>query len=143
MTDPRNVDCFGIALAGDPRLDADAVDLPTVQSVRTARRIGADGQVLFDLVAEVTQIRSVQRAGRRLEYLGGATIIIGPDGRVRYLVSKSVLNERRLEAQAAFMQSERGRALWEGTESEWKRRAGLFRILHGGRAADEQEATGR
>jgi hypothetical protein len=37
--------------------------------------------------------------------------VIGPDGQVRYVVSKSVLNEERLKRQRAFMSSGRGRQL--------------------------------
>lgn len=135
ITDPRNAPCFGIAFTGDPALDGDAVDPPVVQSVRTARRVGSDGQVLFDLVAEVTQVRHVQRGGVRFPFLGGATVIIGPDGAVRYLISKSVLNERRLEAQATYMGGEQGKAMWEVADGRWQRRPELFKLLHGHAAA--------
>jgi hypothetical protein len=63
--------------------------------------VGPDGQVVFDLIAEVTQTRKVRRRGgdRGFDFLGGATVVIGPDGHIRYVVSKSVLNEERLARQ--------------------------------------------
>ncbi|HET7436196.1 MAG TPA: peptidase M4 [Thermoanaerobaculia bacterium] len=79
------------------------IDPPQIESIRTSRRIGPDGQVTFDLVAEVTQVRRVSVEGRTFPFYGGATIIIGPDGEIRYVVGKSVSNEKRLERQATFI----------------------------------------
>ena len=114
ITDPRHLASFGLARQDDPSLDGDRLDLPCVQSVRSARRIGPDGQVVFDLVTEVTQRRIVQaRDGApSFDFYGGATIIIGPRGGIRYVISKSVLNKERLEQQRQFITSDRGRAFW-------------------------------
>ena len=57
VTDPQYLDVFGLAKATDPRLGGDAVELPKIESIRTARRVGPSGQIVFDLVAEVTQRR--------------------------------------------------------------------------------------
>ena len=115
ITRPEYLESFGLAPAGHPRLGKDTVSLPRVQSIRSSRRIGPDGQVVFDLVAEVTQTRRVRgrSSDRGFEFVGGATVVVGPDGAVRYVVSKSILNEDRLKRQRAFISSERGRALWE------------------------------
>jgi hypothetical protein len=86
---------FGL-VRPDARSGEDRVDLPCVESIRTSRRVGPDGQIIFDLVAEVTQRRVVRRGGRELHYYGGATVILGPQGEVRYVISKSVMNEERL-----------------------------------------------
>ena len=51
------------------------------------------------------------------------------------LISKSVLNDRRLERQASFMTSEGGVALWEDADGSWSRKRDLFRMLHHSRVA--------
>jgi hypothetical protein len=93
---------FGMLSDGDPLLAGDRVTLPQVQSVRSSRRVGPDGQVVFDLVAEVTQSRCV-RGDYRFVFRGGCTVIIGPEGEVRYLVCKSVGQNGRLFRQRKFM----------------------------------------
>ena len=93
------------------------MDLPVIQSVRSSRRAGPDGQVVFDLVAEVTQRRRVQRDGMTLDVFGGATAIIGPMGEVRYVIAKNVLNTRRLERQLAFVAGA-GRRYWALDEGQ-------------------------
>jgi hypothetical protein len=114
ITDPRHLEAFGLARPDDPALGGDRLELPCVHSVRSARRIGPDGQVVFDLVAEVTQRRIVQaRDGApSFDFYGGSTIIIGPRGGIRYVISKSVRNQERLEQQRAFISGDRGRAFW-------------------------------
>jgi hypothetical protein len=101
-----------LAEPDDPALRGDKVGLPCVESIRTARRIGPDGQVQFDLVAEVTQLRQVSHgAGPSFDFYGGSTVIIDPTGRIRYVIGKGVLNEERLERQRAYV-SGAGRAFW-------------------------------
>jgi hypothetical protein len=67
--------------------------------------VGPDGQVMFDLVAEIVQRRSVKsRDGRRgFDFYGGATAILDPRGRVRYVIRKSVLDGERLRRQRDFI----------------------------------------
>jgi hypothetical protein len=111
---PQNVECFGLALPSDAVLRGDEVLPPEVQSIRSSRRIGPDGQVLFDLVAEITQVRRVRHDRSTFEFVGGATVIIGPDGAIRYVVGKSVLSEERLEAQRQFISANHGSYWLEG-----------------------------
>ena len=113
VADPRWRRAFGFACDGDPDLRGDAVDVPVVESIRTSRRVGPDGQVLFDLVGEVIQRRRVApRDGKPgLEFFGGSTVIVDPHGRVRYLVRKSVLQEGRLAAQQDYAATQ-GSAFW-------------------------------
>jgi len=100
VSDPRYLDEFGVARNGDERLQGDKVELPTVESIRSARRVGPSGQLVFDLVAEVTQRRHI--AGKAGEpgfcFYGGSTIILDPLGAVRYVIRKSVLQNDRLQA---------------------------------------------
>ena len=121
--------------ADDPRLSpGDRVELPRVESVRSARRAGPEGQVVFDLVAEVTQAMHVAPSaqGPGFTHHGGCTVILSPMGEVRYLVVKSVLGEGRIQRRRAFLGSAQARRYW-AREGEWLvPREGLFRLLHEG-----------
>ena len=104
VTSPEGMASFGLAAPGDPLLDGDSVEPPVIQSIRSARRIGPDGQILFDLVGEVTQRRLVRGPGGTFAFLGGATVILDPRGVVRYAIVKSVISGRRLMRQQAFLE---------------------------------------
>jgi len=99
--------------------------------VRAARRVGPDGQLVFDLVAEVTQRRTVRNAGsdEEFDFYGGATIIIDPAGKIRYSISKSVLNVQRLDRQRTFMRYN-GQSYWTLDGDRRKPVASPFRIVH-------------
>jgi hypothetical protein len=142
---PEYLEVFGLAPAGHPRLGKDALEPPCVESIRSSRRVGPDGQIVFDLIAEVTQTRKVHGRGgdRGFDFLGGATVVIGPDGDVRYVVSKSVLNEERLGRQRAFMSSDRGRRLWASRDGQVRPAGGAFRALHRNARAAVDDAGGR
>lgn len=103
--DPEYLSEFGLARSGDPELDGDKVSLPIVESVRSSRRVGPSGQVVFDLVAEITQRRAVKaRDGHAgFDFYGGATAILDPKGKLRYVIRKSVLNNERLRRQANYL----------------------------------------
>lgn len=132
VCDPAYAECFGLLAADDPRLAGDRVDLPVIHSIRTARRIGPDGQVLFDLVAEVTQRREVApRDGRPgFDFQGGSTILLDPLGGVRYVVRKAVFQDARLERQRAFIQSDA--SFWgDGPFGRRYPEPAPLRLLHG------------
>lgn len=107
VTQPEHLTEFGLVAADDPALkragmmEADAVDPPVVESVRLARRVGPDGQLAFDVVAEISQRREVKGGGGypTFDFYGGSTIIFGARGQVRYVITKSVTNNERLAAQ--------------------------------------------
>jgi hypothetical protein len=96
---------FGLVAPGDPALGADDVSQPVVQSIRTSRRVGPSGQVVFDLVAEITQRRIVKPSDGKsgFEFFGGATAILDPKGKVRLIIRKSVTDGKRLRRQRAFV----------------------------------------
>jgi hypothetical protein len=125
VTCPEHLAAFGL-VAPDP---AHEVDAPCVESIRTARRAGPDGQVVFDLVAEVTQTRTLTHGGERIPFYGGATVIIDPEGQVRYVIGKSVLNQVRMDAQTRFMTGD-GRRFWKETAKGLVPAPLPFRILH-------------
>jgi hypothetical protein len=78
--------------------------LPVIESIRTLRRVGPDRQVRFGLVAEVVQEATV--SGMR--FYGGSTIILGSDGRVRYVIRRRVDDVERARRQAEYHASPAG-----------------------------------
>jgi len=101
---PDNLKIFGLADPKDPYFAPDKVDPPVVESVRTLRRVGPDGQLAFGLVAEVIQRRYVAGGGGypAFRYRGGSTIIIGALGEVRYVIAKYIKSETRLMRQREY-----------------------------------------
>jgi hypothetical protein len=97
------------ALASEIGLHAvvpEEYDPPEVVSVRPTRRSGPDGQIAFDLVAEVIQRRYVPLGGdRRFLVLGGATIIFSADGQVRFIIRKRSSNDLWRDNHLAALQS--------------------------------------
>ena len=86
-----------------------------------SRRVGPDGQIVFDLVAELTQLRRARTAnGRRFDFFGGATIILGPTGAIRYVIRK----KRR-------------------HRNAWMRNAGSPTLHRGGRSGGPREPVWR
>jgi hypothetical protein len=117
VTDQRYFEAFGLALPdGKEFMD------PVVQSIRTARRVGPNGQVLFDLVAEVTQERVVDGFP---PFCGGATVIVGPEGTVRYVIVKNVKNARRLREYEEYVRTKGKPISTEGGVSD-----DIFRLVH-------------
>lgn len=135
VTQPAHLAELGLVAPGDERLNGDRVDAPCVESIRSARRAGPDGQIAFDLVAEVTQLRHVRASadGPAFSYPGGATILLGPDGDVRYAILKSVVGAGRLERRRAFLRSPVGARFWSIVDDEYRRTDGYFRAMHAAR----------
>jgi hypothetical protein len=131
VSEPRHRTEFGLAREGDPELGGDAVDLPVVESIRSSRRVGPDGQVVFDLVAEVTQRRTVRGAGGSTASLyGGSTVILDPKGSIRYVISKSVRSRERVESLREFLASPLGRLYWAERDGERRPCGNPFQLLH-------------
>jgi hypothetical protein len=117
VTQPDHLETFGLAALDDARA-LGKLALPCIESVRSSRRIGPDGQVVFDLVAEVTQRLTVPADGDApsFDFYGGSTVIVGPDGDIRYVIAKHVLSEARLKRQREFIASTRGQQFWRFSE---------------------------
>jgi len=126
---PEHLAHFGLARADDPDLDGDTVQLPRIQSIRSSRRIGPDGQVVFDLVAEVTQRRTVRDPRGTFDTFGGATVIIGPKGEFRYVIAKNVLNRARVKQQSDFIHGA-GKRFWERRGKALAPIRNAFKLLH-------------
>lgn len=104
ISQPENLEIFGLADPDDPEFRKGEVDPPVVESVRSSRRVGPDGQLAFDLVAEVSQRRRVQGGDGYpdFNFYGGATIILGAEGEVRYVITKNIKSKERLRRQRDF-----------------------------------------
>jgi hypothetical protein len=102
---------------------------PMVESIRVSRRAAPDGRVLFDLVAEVTQSVTVQRAGELFDMNGGCTMVIDPEGEVRYVIYKKFDSEKRRARQHAAMRGPL-RALWKKTGRRFDLQPDILRRVH-------------
>lgn len=129
---PENRRVFGLAIKGEDDLRGDHVELPKIQSIRSSRRIGPSGQIVFDIIAEVTQKRMAQfgegSAKEICAFYGGSTVIIDPDGRIRYVVRKPVTDNKRLADQKKFLDSPAGAKHKPGICDTQE--LNLFKMLH-------------
>jgi hypothetical protein len=131
-TRPEHLQEFGLVAAGAPELLGATAELPQVASIRSSRRIGPDRQIVFDLVAEITQRCIVPARGDTPSYpvFGGATVILGPDGAVRYVISKSAAGNDRLARRLAFMTSAAGNRFWKPMGNRLIMHKSMFEMLH-------------
>ncbi len=115
---------LGLVKSDDPRLEGDTVTLPRIESVRTLRRAGPDGQTIFDTVAEILQVRNVRpRDGKPgLEIYGGCTLILDSRGNIRIAVLKSVVGGRRIDRRLDYLESPASRQFWKKTGDRYVQR---------------------
>ncbi len=102
---------------------------PRVESVRVARRATPDSRVLFDLIAEVTQSCTVTVAGDTFDMDGGCTIVIGPEGEIRYLIAKGFGNADRRKRQHAALSGSL-QDFWEKTGRRFKQKPNVLQRVH-------------
>ena len=121
---------FGLVGHEDAAARGLLVEPPSIQSIRSSRRVGPNGQVIFDLIAEVTQRQMLLIEGRRILFIGGSTVILGPDGDIRYVISKSLRHESTVQNQVAFLATDVGRNLWERTQMGIVQRCNIFQLIH-------------
>ncbi len=133
VSNPAYMAEFGLVPPDHPDLGHDTVDMPCVESIRSTRRVGPNGQIVFDLVAEVTQRRTVRSSTGHavFDFYGGATVILGPDGQIRYVISKSTLAQERRDRQHTFMH-DGGRDFWQEQTAggKWVPQPQLFQLVH-------------
>jgi hypothetical protein len=131
LTNPAHADCFRLIAAGG-KLPRGVVQASPaiVQSVRVARRVTPEGSVAFDLVGEVTQACTVNRGGTLFDVHGGCTVIIAPDGQVRYAIFKRFDSSGRRERQYSAMTGPLAR-FWMKDGSRMRLQPDVLRHLHG------------
>ncbi|MFN8670279.1 MAG: hypothetical protein U0164_24080 [Gemmatimonadaceae bacterium] len=147
VTDTKYMREFGLVDPAAPlpaeSKNAVTVDTPIVESVRAARRVGPDGNVVFDLVAEVTQ--RVERrlpGGKRVELYGGATVLIDAWGDTRFVIRKRVLREKQDAEAIAFLTGD-GAAYWHADGKTLHPVRSAFKLIHERRRAEEAKRVKR
>jgi hypothetical protein len=132
VTRPEYLKVFGLATKEHPDLNGDRIVLPKIQSVRSSRRIGPSGQVVFDVVAEVTQRRLVRIEGSEdpMNFFGGSTIIIDPDGNIRYVMVKKITDNDRVNGQKEFLDSPEGAKYKDSLWGKATTKPNVFAMLH-------------
>jgi hypothetical protein len=130
VTDPRHAPVFRLVSPAAP-LPKNVVQAspPLVQSVRVCRRAAPDGRIVFDVVAEVTQTCTVRRAGELFDMNGGCTIVIDPQGDVRYAVYKRFDSENRQQRQHAAMRGPLKR-FWKKAGRHYVQRPDVLQRVH-------------
>jgi hypothetical protein len=133
VTDPAH-DGFFHVLSPAGKLPKDVVQASPaiVQSVRVARRVTPQGGVAFDLVGEVTQTCTIKRGSEYYDVHGGCTIIIDPDGDVRYAIYKRFDSKNRRERQYAAMTGPL-KQYWLKEQRRWRPKPAMLQRLHAGR----------
>ena len=129
VTDPAHADCFRLIPPGRFPKGVTYASPAIVQSIRVTRRVAPDGRIAFDLVGEVTQSCTVDRKGMLFEMNGGCTVIIDPEGQVRYAIYKRFDSETRRERQQAAMRGPL-KAFWMKDGKRWRLRPDMLRTLH-------------
>ena len=132
-TRPEHLHEFGLVSDKEAQALGCKAELPQVESVRSARRAGPDGQIACDLVAEITQRVTVAPAPGQPGYtlVGGSTVILGPKGEIRYLISKSAVGCDRIRRRREFMESPQGQNFWHVDGSAYVEKASLYAAMHG------------
>lgn len=132
VTNPKYAECFRLVAPAE-RLPKGIMQAspPLVQSIRVTRRAAPDGRILFDLVGEVTQSCTVNRDGDLFDVSGGCTIVIDPEGQVRYSIFKKLDSENRRARQHAAMRGPLKR-FWKKTGRRFSLQPHVLRRLHGG-----------
>ncbi len=133
VTDPKHAGYFHLVAPGG-RLPKGLVQASPamVQSVRVTRRAAPDGRIMFDLVGEVTQACTVERSGVMFDMNGGCTVILDPEGNVRYSIYKRFDAEKRRTRQMAAMTGPL-KAFWQKSGRTWSLRPDMLARLHAAR----------
>jgi hypothetical protein len=100
ISDPANARALNLYLPEHRTKRFADLSLPTIESIRCARRVAPDGRVLYDTIAEITQTCTVRDDRLRFQFGGGCTVVIDPCGLVRYAISKNLDSQARRERQA-------------------------------------------
>jgi hypothetical protein len=115
VTASGNLRLFGCTTPDDPEVKHDKLSLPVIESVRSSRRVGRlDGRYAFDLVAEVIQLRTIPggKGYPDFDFYGGATVIIGPKGELRYVIDKKITNSEKAARQREYYMNSKYSSVW-------------------------------
>ncbi len=129
VTDPKHARYFHLVAPGG-KLPKGITQAPPaqVESIRVSRRAAPDGRVLFDLVAEVTQTCTAQVGNDFFEMNGGSTVVLDPQGEVRYIISKPFSDTRRARQHAAI--SGPLKDFWKKTGRSFEQKPNVLQRIH-------------
>jgi hypothetical protein len=132
VTEPSNARHFFVIPPGAPLpKQIQQASPPIVESVRVARRVTPYGGIAFDLIAEITQTCTANVEGDIFDMNGGCTIVLDPQGEVRYAISKRFTTEaRRIRQRDAL----RGplKNFWAKSGRRYMQKPDVLRRIHGG-----------
>jgi hypothetical protein len=129
VTDPRYAERFHLVSPDHKPANIVQASPPIIESVRVARRASPDGRIVFDLVAEVSQTCTAQHKGVMFDMNGGCTILLDPNGVVRYVIYKKFTSENRRARQHAAIRGPLA-ALWVKTGSRYGLKDNVLRRIH-------------
>jgi hypothetical protein len=132
VTRPEHADTFHLIPPGSLPRGVVQASPAIVQSIRVSRRAAPDGRIVFDLVGEVTQACTVDRGGTLFDMQGGCTVIIDPDGVVRYAISKKFDGRTRRDRQLTAMRGPL-KGFWTKEGRRWRLRPDMLKRLHAAR----------
>lgn len=92
VADPARLAAFGLRAPKPPYGEI------VIESIRHTHRVAVDGLSRNELVAEVSQARTY----RGHTFIGGATVLIGTDGVIRFIIRRRVDDIRRRRAEMRY-----------------------------------------
>jgi len=114
MGDPDLFDEIGLLRIGHGDHGKYDMGRPEIASLRATRRGGPDGQISFNLVAEVLQSGWTRLPdGRQLPVRNGATLILDEDGTIRYVIRKRMTVVQRHEGYRDYIATGDGATYWQ------------------------------
>jgi hypothetical protein len=132
ITEPANAHHFFVIRPGTPLpKQIQQASPPIVESVRVARRVTPYGGVAFDLIAEITQSCTVNVEGDIFDMNGGCTVVLDPQGEVRYAISKRFTTEDRRSRQRDALRGPL-KNFWAKSGRRYTQKPDVLRRIHGG-----------
>ena len=132
ITAPANARHFFVIPPGTPLpKQIQQASPPVVESVRVARRVTPYGGIVFDVIAEITQSCTANVEGDIFDMNGGCTVVLDPQGEVRYAISKRFNTEaRRIRQRDAVLGPLKD--FWAKSGRRYKQKPDVLRRIHGG-----------
>jgi hypothetical protein len=131
ITKPANAHHFCIIPPGTPLpKQIQYASPPIVESVRVARRVTPYGGVAFDVIAEITQSCTVDVKGDIFDMNGGCTVVLDPQGEVRYAISKRFITQDRRNRQRDALRGPL-KNFWAKSGRRYKQKRHVLQRIHG------------
>jgi hypothetical protein len=94
------------------RQDQDGFYKFAIDSLRGARRSGPNGNLVNQIILSISQKREIEHNGEVIKFRGGCTLILNlEDLRLRYVISKPIADDKRLERHREYRLISPGQSL--------------------------------